>query len=92
MPFHNACPLCGSLAPCSCVLFNAHVDSPDEVTQDILPPKLFGCRRCGKELCAELDAYYGKEPMMEYYCDPCRRKELRALNAMHAEIARSVRP
>lgn len=32
------------------------------------------CSSCGIELCKELDAYYGRDPVAERHCSKCRRK------------------
>lgn len=31
------------------------------------------CVDCKRELCAELDAYYGHDPYLAYVCAPCRK-------------------
>lgn len=37
-------------------------------------PQPEACRLCGKELCRELDAYYGRDPEQAKRCDRCRRQ------------------
>lgn len=36
-------------------------------------PERARCGDCRRELCEELDAYYGREPWLASLCDKCRR-------------------
>jgi len=42
------------------------------------PPPVYDlCRACDQPLCAELDAYYGKDPALLYLCSPCRELRMK---------------
>lgn len=45
----------------------------DDVTFQDTPRKPNTCPSCEIELCAELDAYYGKDAFLAAYCTKCRR-------------------
>lgn len=44
-----------------------------EDTQPHYQPKPMHCKKCGKELTRELDAYYGRDVYLSFFCTKCRR-------------------
>lgn len=55
-----------------------NLDDRDEETPLLDDPKGEAkkntCWGCSRELSSYLDAYHGREPNGEKYCDPCRRR------------------
>ena len=58
------CVLCLS-DPCLC-----EITDPVGIEPILLP---WTCAECGRELCAELDSYYGRDPWGKEYCARCRK-------------------
>lgn len=79
MNLNILCPLCGQTAGANpmCTtchntiqteleLFPAWNDAPREDTKRL-------CRKCGREWCEALDAYYGKDEEQATLCTKCRK-------------------
>lgn len=68
--FPGHCPIVGPAA--SSGLFGPGLDYPNETRETKSPDKYPKCRGCGADLCAVLDAYYGKDPALVGKCERCR--------------------